>query len=114
MIVDIKRVEGIIERYGLNTTNRKREIIWNRAAVYNFMRSNGFSFEKIGSLMGKDHATVIHGLKTYECNKPYDDFKSCIQQIEYDLFYSFDCYDDVNINEVICMVNLENLISDKL
>jgi hypothetical protein len=83
-------------------------------AVYNFMREGGFSLEKIGSLVDKDHATVMNGLKTYQLNIAYDDFKAYVKQIEDDLFYCFDCYDDANINEVICMVILENLISEKL
>ena len=34
----------------------------------------GMSLTAIGKLFNKDHATVIHGLKTYENVKVYDDF----------------------------------------
>jgi len=117
MIVNINRVEKTIERYGLKEVNRKREIVWNRSALYNFMRSQGFSLEKIGSLVGKGHVTVMNGLKIYELNKRYSDFQSYVKEIEQDLSFCFeveDEYNDICINEAICMVNLENLISEKL
>ena len=118
MIVDIQKVESVVNYFGLKNKTRKREVVWNRYAMYRFMRNNGFSFEKIGSFVGKDHATVINGLKIYEQNKRYNDFQSYVKEIEFELM---SCYensitetDDTCVNEAICMVNLENLISEKL
>lgn len=116
--INLERVNNIITSYGLKTKARHRDIVWNRCAVYRFLRNAGFSFEKIGSLFGKNHATVINGLVTYALNEKYSDFKSHIKDIESDLLHTFEDYieqtEDICVNEMISLVNLEALIINKL
>jgi len=46
--------------------NRIQKNVFGRAAFYQFMRRNsGLSLQKIGDLIGKNHATIIHGLQVH-------------------------------------------------
>ena len=64
--IDLKKVVYICERNGLIKKSRKREVVYARAAAFNFIRQNTeLSLAAIGDLFGKDHATVLHALKVY-------------------------------------------------
>lgn len=116
--VDLSKVENLIDRYELNTSNRNRSFVWKRSAVANFLRKHGLTTVKIGSLLGKDHATILHALKVYNNNRRYEDFILDIYEIECDLQRTFehttDYTDDICLNEMICLANLETLIKEKL
>jgi hypothetical protein len=88
--VDIKKVEDICREFGILTKSRKRELIYRRAAVCNYLRNNTkMTLEKIGELLGgKDHATVLHSLKTYNDLKLYKDvvFLQEVKDIELSLY----------------------------
>ena len=116
--INLQKVNDIIISYGLKTNNRYREILWNRYACFKFLREAGFSLGGIGNLFGKNHATVINGLRVYEENIRYSDFKAYIKDIESDLMHTFEDYieqtEDICLNEMICLVNLETLIKEKL
>ena len=88
--VDIKKVEDICREYGILTKSRNRELIYRRAAVCNYLRTNTrMTLGKIGELLGgKDHATVLHSLKTYNDLKLYKDvvFLQEIKDIELSLY----------------------------
>lgn len=116
--INLHKLNSVITSYGLKTTNRHREIIWNRYAAYKFLREAGFSLGNIGRMFGKNHATVINGLRVYEENIRYSDFKAYIKDIESDLMHTFEDYieqtEDVCLNEMICLANLETLITEKL
>jgi len=65
--IDLKKVVYICERNGLLKKSRKREIVYQRAAAFNFLRQNTqLSLTSIGDLFNKDHATVLHALKVYD------------------------------------------------
>jgi len=55
------------EVYGSSplATHRKRNSVYARYAIYQIMRKEGFSLQKIGDEMKKDHASVMHGLKQH-------------------------------------------------
>jgi hypothetical protein len=88
--VDIKKVEDICREFGILTKSRKRELIYRRAAVCNYLRNNTkMTLKKIGELLGgKDHATVLHSLKTYNDLKLYKDvvFLQEVKDIELSLY----------------------------
>jgi len=117
-MVDRMRVDELINEYDLTSKSRKQDYIWNRSAVYNFLHLCNYSLTEIGRMLDKNHATVIHGLKLYDNNLMYSDFKYFIKPIEDALqeciVVEFKTYNDTCVNEAICMVNLENLISEKL
>lgn len=71
--VDIKKVEDICKEFCIINYSRKRELIYRRAAVCNYLRQNTrITLSKIGEMLGgKDHATILHAVKTY------NNLKSC-------------------------------------
>lgn len=71
----LEAVKGIISRDGLKTKKRTRDLAYRRAYLYTRLREYRFPFEFIGSLFGKDHATVMNGIKIWESSKMYDDVK---------------------------------------
>ena len=59
----------------IRSKTRKRKVVYSRFIFFHLMRNKNFSLEKIGSFLGKDHATVIHGLKQFDNLIEYEDFK---------------------------------------
>jgi len=83
--VDVKKVVKICEKLGLTKKSRKQEVVYQRYAVYNFLRKNtGLSLEAIGKCFNQNHATVMHGLKTYDLYTEQNDtvFLWNIQEVE--------------------------------
>jgi hypothetical protein len=62
MIHKMNEVVKLIERYGLKTPKRNRELVYQRYYIYKELHKF-MILERIGKLFGKDHATVIHGIK---------------------------------------------------
>ena len=57
----------------LNKNTRERVYVLGRAIYYRLAKDYTFrSLKDIGSKFGKDHATVLHGLKVFEGVKIYD------------------------------------------
>ena len=57
----------------LNKNTRERIYVLGRAMYYKLAKEYTFcSLKDIGSKFGKDHATVLHGLKVFEGLKIYD------------------------------------------
>jgi hypothetical protein len=72
-----EKIKEHIEKYSLNVPCRKREVVYKRMYLFKYLQQmEGLSLTAIGKLFNKDHATVIHGLRTYENVKVYDDFIS--------------------------------------
>jgi hypothetical protein len=44
----------------------KREIVHRRIYLFNKLRKDGYTLKGIGSLFNMNHATILHGLKTYK------------------------------------------------
>jgi len=62
----IELVKQIIEQDGLNIKNRKREIVHRRIYLFHALRKDGYTLKRIGDLFGLNHATILHGLRTYK------------------------------------------------
>ncbi len=62
----IEIVKELIKQDGLDQKNRRRDIINKRIYLWNYLRDNGLTFHQIGNLFAKDHATIIHGIRTYK------------------------------------------------
>jgi len=62
----IELIKEIIEQDGLANKNRKREIVHKRIYLFNRLRKDGYTLKRIGSLFNMNHATILHGLKTYQ------------------------------------------------
>ena len=60
-------IKEYIQIQNLDTNNRKREIVYKRFYLFAYLRQTyGYSLQRIGRLFDRDHATVIHGLRSYD------------------------------------------------
>lgn len=70
-------INEVIKKFDSDITqkNRSRELVYGRAVYYKLCKNlTSHSLSEIGSLISKDHATVLHGLKvfeTFELNNDY-------------------------------------------
>jgi hypothetical protein len=55
-----------IEDNNLNTRHRYRHFSYKRFYLYNLLREEGFTFYDIADMFNRNHASVIHGLKTHK------------------------------------------------
>ena len=62
----IELIKQIIEQDGLGIKNRKREIVHRRIYLFNQLRKDGYTLKRIGGLFNMNHATILHGLKTFQ------------------------------------------------
>lgn len=64
-------IEQNLNRF-LKTKSRSREDVYIRSLYYTLAREHTlFSLSKIGKVVGRDHATVLHGLKLFDEAKKY-------------------------------------------
>jgi hypothetical protein len=61
----MEKIEYIVAKDGLKKQCRKREKVFKRMFIYNLMRDHDIQVTKIGRYFGRNHASVINGLKTY-------------------------------------------------
>ena len=117
--INLNTVQEVISKHELRKNSRQRELVWKRYAFYNFMRKNSrLSLGEIGKLSGgKDHASVLHGLREYEKQSRYEDFRWQVSEIEEQLYRSIEADTDILCHtekEVMCLRELEQLIKDRL
>ncbi len=64
----MERLRKYIQDENLDTKSRKRELVYQRFYIYKYLKEENShnSLSWIGKEFGRDHATVIHGLKEYE------------------------------------------------
>jgi hypothetical protein len=62
----MSNVIEIIDRYKLKRNDRHQAIIYKRYYLYAQLHAAKLSLSHIGLLFGKDHATVINGLKKHD------------------------------------------------
>lgn len=75
MIKEEKLIE-FIKVNELDNPNRSRQKVYQRSILYRFLRDRGYTLEMIGDLFDRDHATVLHGLKSAEAVCEYPDYKT--------------------------------------
>jgi hypothetical protein len=68
----LKKIINDIFFVDINKRTRKRELVDARRAYSKILRDVGFSYQHIGDSIGKDHATVIHYIKTIDPLLKYD------------------------------------------
>lgn len=78
LLKKINRALGI----DITQKNRKRLYVYARFIFFHKVKKNtNMNLVDIGNLIGKDHASVIHGLKEYEKLKKYPDFNKIRNKI---------------------------------
>lgn len=71
-------VEQLIDELDLTSKSRKRELVYTRLVLFQYLRTQKMTMYAIGNIFNKDHSTVVYGLKQYELldknKKHYPDF----------------------------------------
>jgi hypothetical protein len=71
-------LEELINELDLTSKSRKREIVYTRLVLFQYLRTQKLTMYAIGNIFKKDHSTVVYGLKQYEMldknKKHYPDF----------------------------------------
>ena len=84
----LEKINDLIEKYGLKNTTRRRDVLFKRYFIYNELRNYGLSLSMIGEIFGKNHATVLHGLRVHKDMLSYRDVdyiaETCAIQAELD------------------------------
>lgn len=96
--------------------NRKKDNVKHRQllAVYLFMQN--YTLEEVADIIERDHCTVIHSIKCFlNAAEGFDqDFFNMHLQILREIPHSLYRYQDINVNEAICLVNLDFLMKSKV
>lgn len=85
----IFRIKAIIQKHKISLVSRNRELVFKRQLLMYYLRNNtNLSLSRIGQICGKkDHATVLHGVRTVENYLEYNDkvFKETVDEINTEL-----------------------------
>lgn len=69
----LEKINELIEKYGLKHVTRRRDVLFKRYFIFNELRTYGLSLTMIGEIFGKNHATVLHGLRVHKDMLSYRD-----------------------------------------
>lgn len=64
-IARIRIAKHLIKQYGLDLNSRSQTLVYQRFYLYYELRKN-CTLQEIGEIFGKDHASVLHGIKMHE------------------------------------------------
>ena len=87
----IELIKQIIEQDGLANKNRKREIVHRRIYLFNQLRKDGYTLKM-------NHATILHGLKTYQDLTDVNDNQLRIDTEYYKLLLNLQAPETVEYN----------------
>lgn len=59
-------IEQYIEDNNLATRHRYRHFSYKRFYLYNLLRNEGLTLYEIARMFNRDHASVMHGIKTHK------------------------------------------------
>ena len=80
----INSVQHYIEKDELKKSCRERKYVHKRIYFFNVLRNAGLTYQLIGEMFGLNHATILHGIKTYKCLKKAKDPMLFLDIAEYD------------------------------
>ena len=105
--------------YTLNEFKKKNRnakmVIWRQFTVV-FARLQGLRLAQAGEIVNQDHCMVIHALQKISTrlpNKQYPEYLEVLDAIKDHINVNFSSSDDMNINEMNCLVLMDHLISKK-
>jgi len=70
----IDKIKELIEKDGLVTKSRHRYLVDKRNYMFNALREEGFTFQKIGEIFERNHATIINGIKKHKQLTKHKDY----------------------------------------
>lgn len=80
-----QRIKEYLLARGLEKPDRHREKNYQRIILAAILREENTSFEAIGKMMQRNHATIINMMKNYEYLKNYSDFRKLEADIKREL-----------------------------
>jgi hypothetical protein len=89
--------------------------IWRQFLV-SFARLQGMTVMNAGSLVNQGHVTVIHAIKCVYSrlkSNQYPEYLKVLDAIKYNIEVNISSSEDMNINEMNCLVLMDHLISKK-
>lgn len=86
----------MVQKHDIIDNRRRENVVWRHAFSVACLEYTSLTLQKIGGIISKDHATVLHAQKQHEGNYLYDDrykqaFIVCSTEIE----FLMDKYQDV-------------------
>jgi len=70
----IDKILEFIEKDGLTKNKRDRHLVDKRSFMYNALRNEGYTLQKIGEIFGKNHATILNGIKKHKLFTKHNDY----------------------------------------
>ena len=80
----IKNVEYFIEKHELKTKCNRPYYTHRRMYFYSTLRDAGLSYQRIADIFGKNHATVMNGIKRYKQLRATNDKLLYLDIADYD------------------------------
>lgn len=76
--------------------NRERNnVIWKHAFSVAAMEQTSLSLQRIGAVLGKNHATILHANKQHEANYTYDiKYRMCYEKVSGEMYKLMESYDE--------------------
>lgn len=82
------------EREGITDNRQRGNVIWKHAFSVAVIEQTSLSLQRIGEIINKNHATIIHAKKQHESNYAYDTkYRMCYEQISDAIANIVDEYD---------------------
>jgi hypothetical protein len=69
----LEKINELIEKHSLKENTRRRDVLFKRYFIFNELRTYGLSLTMIGEIFGKNHATVLNGLRVHKDMLSYRD-----------------------------------------
>jgi len=96
--------------------NREQDLVMWRSCLVSVAKIQGFTYAKAGSIVYQDHATVIHSMKSIfnrVPDKQFPEYRQMILDIKRHIEMNLSATDDICLNEINCIIMLDNLIGKK-
>lgn len=79
------KIQELIQRDRLSAKDRTHELVYRRAFLMHELRSTGMTLKDIGGMFKRDHATVLHSLRTHEWMTSTNDklYLECIAEYQF-------------------------------
>ncbi len=90
----------VIAKYEVNTKSRKRDKVYARFVISKYLKNKGWSLQKIGEELNRDHSSIVYALKQFDILKNEMDFKHIYSVILRDLEETEFTIDNPLITEV--------------
>ena len=90
-------------------------LIWRQFLV-TFARLEGMRIARAGEIVNQDHSTVIHAIKCVNSrirSAQYPEYLEVLNDIKYHIEQNIASSEDMNVNEMNCLVLMDQLIAKK-